>query len=370
MNQNLTHIIELESTFSTTRRVIKADPKEIAGLVKQANKPEGKFETQLLLSDGEGRQGEGGLRTKGFFKIGGIVPEFLYSSSQGEGSKEFISYSDIASEVKSSSNSLFNIQNSSLDSSSLITIVTVVYNGEKFLEETILSVINQTYDNVEYIIIDGGSTDGTLDIIRKYEHAIDYWVSEKDKGIYDAMNKGIDLATGRWINFMNGGDGFYQLNVLADVFAEKQYDEKILFGDVVADYGEFQKVLEANTSLSELWKGMCFSHQSTFFQSEYHKKNKYNTAYKLSGDFDVIYRAYLKGQSFHYLDKVISTVEVGGLSYVHREKVFNEYRKVSCGESLSMKCFYFTNLIFLYKIKKIIKRLLGRRLVNFVLRLY
>ncbi|HAH56818.1 MAG TPA: glycosyltransferase, partial [Bacteroidales bacterium] len=84
-----------------------------------------------------------------------------------------------------------------------MTVVTVVFNGVEFLEDTIKSVIGQTYDNVEYIIVDGGSKDGTLDIIKKYEYAIDYWVSEPDKGIYDAMNKAIDLGSGDWINFMN-----------------------------------------------------------------------------------------------------------------------------------------------------------------------
>ena len=78
----------------------------------------------------------------------------------------------------------------------LVSIITVVRNGEKYLEEIIKSVINQTYNNVEYIIIDGGSTDGTLAIIKKYEDYIDYWASERDKGIYDAMNKGMDLAIG------------------------------------------------------------------------------------------------------------------------------------------------------------------------------
>ena len=90
----------------------------------------------------------------------------------------------------------------------LISVITVVYNGEKYLEETIQSIINQTYDNVEYIIIDGGSTDGTVDIIKKYEDRIDYWVSEKDKGISDAFNKGVKVAKGDYINFQGDGDGF------------------------------------------------------------------------------------------------------------------------------------------------------------------
>ena len=96
----------------------------------------------------------------------------------------------------------------------LVSIVTVVYNGENFLEETIKSVINQTYENIEYIIIDGGSTDGTVDIIKKYEDKINYWVSEKDAGIYDAMNKGIEAFKGDYINFLNAGDSYVNNEVL------------------------------------------------------------------------------------------------------------------------------------------------------------
>ncbi len=88
----------------------------------------------------------------------------------------------------------------------IITVVTVIFNGESDLEETILSVLEQSYDNIEYIVIDGGSTDGTLAIIRRYEHAIDFWLSEQDRGIYDAMNKGIRLSSGDWLSFMNAGD--------------------------------------------------------------------------------------------------------------------------------------------------------------------
>jgi glycosyltransferase involved in cell wall biosynthesis len=90
-------------------------------------------------------------------------------------------------------------------------------------------VISQTYPNVEYIIIDGGSTDGTLDIIKKYEDYIDYWVSEADKGIYDAMNKGVDLATGQWINFMNTGDRFYDENSIEEVFSKDLKKKMFLF---------------------------------------------------------------------------------------------------------------------------------------------
>tara|TARA_B110000444_G_scaffold258873_1_gene300993 strand:- start:211 stop:1068 length:858 start_codon:yes stop_codon:yes gene_type:complete len=95
----------------------------------------------------------------------------------------------------------------------LISVITVVLNGEKYLEEAILSVVKQTYDNVEYIIIDGGSTDKTIDIIRKYDHLIDYWISEKDNGLYNAMNKGIALSRGEFIGFV-GSDDYLHLDTL------------------------------------------------------------------------------------------------------------------------------------------------------------
>ena len=97
------------------------------------------------------------------------------------------------------------------------SIVTVSYNAVATIESTILSVINQTYSNVEYIIIDGGSTDGTVDIIKKYQDKISYWISEPDQGIYDAMNKGLKIASGEWINFMNSGDSFVHTEVLENL---------------------------------------------------------------------------------------------------------------------------------------------------------
>src|SRR5690606_2169009 len=158
----------------------------------------------------------------------------------------------------------------------LITVVTVVYNGAEFLEETIKSVIEQTYDNVEYIIVDGGSIDGTLEIIKKYDHAIDYWVSEHDKGIYDAMNKGIDLGSGDWINFMNAGDLFFECETLTKVFSNgSDYsDADVIYGDHEARYPNKTKIVKAG-KVSDLWKGSQFCHQSAFIYMPYHKINRY-----------------------------------------------------------------------------------------------
>lgn len=159
-------IINLNHNFSTTRK-LTSDP----------------LQYPILSPANLERKGEGGLRTKGYFK-----------HSYGE-----------TSELSEK----FTVP--------LVTIITVVFNGEKHLEQTIQSVISQTYDNVEYIIIDGGSTDGTVDIIRKYEEVIDYWVSEPDAGISDAMNKGISLATGILINHLHAGDKFAADTTLSSV---------------------------------------------------------------------------------------------------------------------------------------------------------
>ena len=119
------------------------------------------------------------------------------------------------------------------ETDTLISIVTVSYNAVLTIEQTILSVINQTYPNVEYIIIDGGSTDGTVDIIKKYEDKIAYWVSEPDKGIYDAMNKGGLKATGDFIQFLNAGDWFENEYVIEKIFKDWYKRVDVIYGDMI-----------------------------------------------------------------------------------------------------------------------------------------
>ena len=166
----------LDPNFSTTRLMTMEMPVIV-------NTPSSKVQSHLFLPPNPEGRGEGGLRTKGYFK-------HSYTETS-ELSEKF--------------------------AVPLVTIITVVFNGEKHLEQTIQSVISQTYNNVEYIIIDGGSTDGTVDIIRKYEEVIDYWVNEPDAGISDAMNKGISLATGILINHLHAGDKFAADTTLSSV---------------------------------------------------------------------------------------------------------------------------------------------------------
>ena len=146
-----------------------------------------------------------------------------------------------------------------------ISVVTVSYNAVTTIEETILSVVNQTYKNIEYIIIDGGSTDGTVDIIKKYADRIDYWVSEPDKGIYDAMNKGIVKSTGEWIHFLNAGDVYLNTHILEDCircFNEKKVKADVLYGDVICKF-DFGNLLLKPGALSDFESYFAISHRAT-----------------------------------------------------------------------------------------------------------
>jgi len=242
----------------------------------------------------------------------------------------------------------------------LITVVTVVFNGENFLEETIQSVINQTYDNIEYMIIDGGSTDGTVNIIKKYEDKISYWVSEPDNGIYDAMNKGINLATGQWINFMNAGDIFYSDRVVEEIFDNQQYQVEIIYGDYLADHGSFMESVAAK-NIDKLWQGMAFCHQSTFIDAQYHKKNKYSLQYSISGDFNFFYGALKNKARFKHIDKIVSIFSCDGMSSVvgagagrQNLKVINSY-----GYNVGHNLYYFARFLH-----QIVKRALSFFLLN------
>ena len=265
----MSELSELDSHYSTRCNIVCQKPVLEGG-------SEGKFEIVLFLPKRENLKGEGGLRTQGFFK----------SSQEGK---------------------------------PLITIVTVVYNGEQYLEGTVLSIIEQSYDNVEYIIIDGGSTDGTLDIIRKYENVIDYWISEKDEGIYDAMNKGIQLASGGWINFMNAGDCFYTKNILKKIFSEDCLEgTDIIYGNHQVHYLSGRKRSVKAGEIKKIWKGSQFCHQASFTRTSYHKQFKFNTCSRIIADFEFFYRAWKKEARFMVIPLIVTSFEAGGISDVKR----------------------------------------------------
>lgn len=201
----------------------------------------------------------------------------------------------------------------------LITIITVVYNCKETLEKTIQSVLNQTYNNIEYIIIDGASTDGTLDIIKKYEDKIDYWQSEPDNGIYDAMNKGIVLAKGEWINFMNAGDTFSSFQVVDNVFKTKyNLDVTIIYGDSTCILENGSSITcFADAPLEALKKAPVYRHGASFVRSTYHKNNLFNLSRTDIGfalDFLFIYETFLRKEIFQYIPQNILTWNKEGIS--------------------------------------------------------
>ena len=196
----------------------------------------------------------------------------------------------------------------------LITVVTVVYNGEATLEQTIQSVVNQTYDNVEYIIIDGASTDGTLDIIKKYEDRIDYWQSAPDKGIYDAMNKGIGLACGDYISLLNSGD-WYENNAVSDVITaiknNLQYD---IFYGMMRIYSEDYKYLWVYGYGHNYLEHSMISHPTSFVAKKIYAIYKYNLKYKSAADYDLFLTLFQKGYKFYFIEKILANYILGGMS--------------------------------------------------------
>lgn len=221
----------------------------------------------------------------------------------------------------------------------LVTVVTVVYNAVDTIEATILSVINQTYPNIEYIVIDGYSIDGTVDIIKKYEDKITYWLSEPDKGIYDAMNKGVRKAHGEWIHFRNAGDYFYKNDVVERLLSKPiDADVKIIHGNcrIWDKYGYHDCIPPV---LSRSYKeAMPVYHPSAFIRSDLHKSLLFDTSYKLSGDYKFFYECYERGIKVEYYPILISIFNTDGCSVKQWKKGMYEDYKLRGGKWWSI-CF-------------------------------
>jgi len=269
------------SDHSTTKLLVREQPKVSAEIGD-------KFNTLLFLPQDQRRYGEGGLRVKGYFKR-------------------------------------------SYEGKPLISILTVVFNGAEYLEDTIKSVISQTYENVEYLIIDGGSTDGTLEIIKKYEDKIDYWVSEKDSGIYNAMNKGAQLVTGDYVNFLNADDHIINENAIEKIVQHIKSLHSVFFcrANVVSsetswiypafDVRDIRKWLQLNLP----------NHQTMFFPKSFYKKHMYDERFKIGADDD--YKLFaLKEQEVEFVDIIYVTFSRGGVSSNHKNvKLFIQRFKES-----------------------------------------
>lgn len=246
-----------------------------------------------------------------------------------------------------------------------ISIITVSFNTSDVIEKTIQSVINQIYPNIEYIIIDGGSTDGTVDIIKKYEDKIAYWVSEPDKGIYDAMNKGIEKATGDWINFINSGDCLIDSNVILKFMELHDPNADIVYGDTKISISNIQvSYIQKTEPLKSIEQKMVFGHPSTFVKSELMKKELFDTSFKSSGDYNFFLQCYRDYKSFQYIPITISEFDYGtGISSNFKINRHEKARIQGVEHKISWKIKYNIEYI-IFKFRNLIKNNLPKSIVK------
>lgn len=228
-----------------------------------------------------------------------------------------------------------------------ISVITVCFNAAHVIEKTILSVINQTYPNVEYIVVDGGSNDGTIDIIKKYEAQIDKWISEPDDGIFDAMNKGIRMASGEWLNMMNAGDFFFSKESLSEVFSEIiPVSAKFLYSDSEMRFEDGRKeVWEASEKNGDVY------HQSSIYKKELHDEYGYYCRKKPLIMSDVLFFNLIPSEYYYHTSHIIASYDMGGVSIenmscrVQVSCLKYIFHKISFGE--------FTKRVFRFYIKSI-----------------
>lgn len=223
----------------------------------------------------------------------------------------------------------------------VFSIITVTYNARQWIEATIKSVTEQTYEQIEYIVVDGNSTDGTVEIIKKYADKISKWVSEPDKGLYDAMNKGLKLATGNFVWFMNAGDTIYDdktVSLIAEKIGENS-DNIVIYGEtqIIDEKGRIVGARRLKIPDSLNWKsfkmGMLVSHQS--FIPSRNIAPMYDLQYKYSADVDWCIRCLMQAEE---------TVKCGILSSYLNEGMTTANRNASLKERYKIMCKYYGTL--------------------------
>ena len=209
------------------------------------------------------------------------------------------------------------------DNYPLISIITVVFNDHKHLERTIFSVINQSYENIEYIIVDGGSIDGTVEVIKQHEADIDYWISEGDRGIYDAMNKGVKQAKGKIIGILNSGDLYSPkaLQEVAELYLLNQRQEYLIITGAMIRFDTETKIkFIQQRNETDLYRrinlGMPINHPATFVtKNAYEIIGYFDSNFKICGDYDFIFRAYHSQLvRFVFTDSILACMSIGGVS--------------------------------------------------------
>ena len=210
-----------------------------------------------------------------------------------------------------------------------LSVITIVYNNVKHIERTLLSVLTQTYPNIEYIIVDGLSTDGTLDIVKRYSNRIAKLVSEKDEGIYDAMNKGLEMATGDYVLFMNSGDEIYAPDTVADVFASADdadiyYGETEMIDEALQSFGQRRHKAPKQFTWKDFKYGMSISHQAIYIRRSL--TSPFDRQFSLSSDIDWIIRAAKNSKKTVNVNRYVTKYLIGGMSKTkHRQSLIERF---------------------------------------------
>ena len=208
-----------------------------------------------------------------------------------------------------------------------LSIITINYNNCIGLQRTIDSIVSQTWRDFEWIIIDGGSTDGSKELIEKYQNHFAYWCSEHDKGIYNALNKGISHCNGGYISCMNSGDTFFENETLEKVFSVERKSD-VLYGDTMQIYSDHTR-MEHITDKIELYTfynaNIC--HQSMFIRTEILKEKGFDESYKIAADFSRWVEAVYDGNSFQYVNLIVSQFDKTGVSSMDKSLLDKEYER-------------------------------------------
>jgi glycosyltransferase involved in cell wall biosynthesis len=237
-----------------------------------------------------------------------------------------------------------------------ITLITVCYNSKETIEKTILSVISQSYINYEYIIIDGDSNDGTQDIIKKYQKSIKLFISEKDNGIYSAINKGILKANGDYIGLLHSNDIFENCDTLKNiVYSINKYKTDILYSNIIFINENLKKIRFYSSKYFRPWMfrfGFQPAHTSLFVKTEIYKKNLYNENYIIASDFEFLLKLiYIQKYTYKFIDETWIKMKIGGKStsgFKNLVILNNEINIICRNNNL------YTNHVFIY-MKYIIK---------------
>lgn len=217
-----------------------------------------------------------------------------------------------------------------INASYKVSIITVVFNGAETIEHTIQSVLRQTYSNIEYIVIDGGSTDGTQQIIEKYADRISYCISETDDGLYYAMNKGIEKATGEIIGIINSDDWYADDAVESMVEFFHCNAVELAYGKILMVLENYEEKVYANMPLESIWYQMALPHPAVFVKKElYDRMGGFNVNYRLAADYELVLRFYAKQAKFGYVDKVVAYFRKGGVSGIRQKEMCKEVYDIS-----------------------------------------